>query len=279
MKILICSDLDRTILPNGSQPESVQALPILHRLAERAEVTLVYVSGRNKSLLQAAISEYGIPMPDYAIGDVGTTLYTPGENWQPWQDWAIEISRDWNGKSSTELADLFTDLTALQLQEEEKQNSFKLSYYTDVDVEIAPLRQEMEKRLAAAGVRAALIWSIDEEKECGLLDILPQQATKLHAIRFLMQKHDFSHEQTVFAGDSGNDLPVLTSGLNAILVKNAPEDVKTEAVQTITKKGLQQNLYLAKGDFLGMNGNYCAGVLEGIAHFLPRTAAWMNSTA
>ncbi len=279
MKILICSDLDRTILPNGSQPESVQALPILHRLAERAEVTLVYVSGRNKSLLQAAINEYGIPMPDYAIGDVGTTLYTPAENWQPWQDWAIEISRDWNGKSSTELADLFTDLTALQLQEEEKQNSFKLSYYTDADVEIAPLRQEMEKRLAAAGVRAALIWSIDEEKACGLLDILPQQATKLHAIRFLMQKHDFSHEQTVFAGDSGNDLPALTSGLNAILVKNAPEDVKTEAVQTITKKGLRQNLYLAKGDFLGMNGNYCAGVLEGIAHFLPRTAAWMNSTA
>ncbi len=276
MKILICSDLDRTILPNGSQPHSPQALPILHRLADRVEVTLVYVSGRNKALLQSAITEYGIPAPDYAIGDVGTTLYTPKENWQPWQDWTAEISRDWNGKSTTELADLFRDLTALKLQEEERQNSYKLSYYTDIAVHIVSLRRKMAERLAAAGVHAAIIWSIDEEKECGLLDVLPQRATKLHAIRFLMQKQDFTNEQTVFAGDSGNDLPVLTSGLNAILVKNASAEIRTEAVETLSKKGLQQRLYLAEGDFLGMNGNYCAGVLEGIAHFLPQTAAWMH---
>ena len=29
------------------------------------------------------------------------------------------------------------------------------------------------------------------------------------------------------------------------------------------------SLYLAKGDFLGLNGNYSAGVLEGVVHYMP----------
>ncbi len=73
--ILLCCDLDRTILPNGPQEESPQARPLLRALATRPEVTLVYVSGRHKALLLDAIREYDTPQPDYAIGDVGTTIY------------------------------------------------------------------------------------------------------------------------------------------------------------------------------------------------------------
>ena len=32
---------------------------------------------------------------------------------------------------------------------------------------------------------------------------------------------------------------------------------------------------MAKGDFLGMNGHYSAGILEGLVHFFPGTRAWM----
>jgi len=39
---------------------------------------------------------------------------------------------------------------------------------------------------------------------------------------------------------------------------------------------LSDTLYIAKGDFLDMNGNYAAGVLEGVAHFLPETITWMK---
>ncbi|MBL0701933.1 MAG: haloacid dehalogenase, partial [Desulfosarcina sp.] len=72
-KILLFSDLDRTILPNGYNEESPRARPILRRLAERPEITLVYVTGRNKALILNAIKEFAIPLPDYAIADVGTT--------------------------------------------------------------------------------------------------------------------------------------------------------------------------------------------------------------
>jgi hypothetical protein len=30
---------------------------------------------------------------------------------------------------------------------------------------------------------------------------------------------------------------------------------------------------------MGMNGNYSAGILEGIAHFLPQTRAWLEEDA
>lgn len=277
-RILLCSDLDRTILPNGRESQSSEALGIFKQLVRRREITLAYVSGRNEQLLKSAIEDFDIPIPDYAIGDVGTTIYEPGRNWHSWQDWTEEIARDWQGKSWEDLRQLFKDMSALRLQENDNQNSYKLSYYTEVDVDITNLRAEVGRRLMSKNVQASIIWSVDEEKEVGLLDILPERATKVHAIRFLMEKGGFLPERTVFAGDSGNDLPALTSGLNAVLVKNGRDDVRREALEIMNSKNMRSHLYLAEGDFLGMNGNYCAGVLEGIAHFLPETLKWMEST-
>jgi len=272
--ILLCSDLDRTLLPNGKQPESPEARPRLRRLAGRPELTLAYVSGRSEALLKEAIETYGIPVPDYAIGDVGTTIYEPGRKWRPWSDWAGQIARDWGGKDREDLAEILSDLS-LRPQEEEKQNTHKLSYYTDPDLDRDRLIRRVERRLSEHSIRAGVIWSVDDAEDRGLLDILPEKATKVHAIRFLMKKIGVSEDRTVFAGDSGNDLPALTSGLRAVLVKNAREDVRKEAGETLAGKGMAGRLYMARGSFLGMNGNYGAGVLEGLAHHLPETRAWM----
>ena len=57
-RLLLCTDLDRTLLPNGEQPESPQARTLFARLAARPGVTLVYVTGRHRALVQAALDEY-----------------------------------------------------------------------------------------------------------------------------------------------------------------------------------------------------------------------------
>lgn len=276
-KILLCCDLDRTLLPNGAQPESPEARPSLRRLAQHPDLTLVYVTGRHKALLQAAIEEYDIPVPDFAIGDVGTTLYSiANDQWLPSESWQQEIARDWNGKTQADLVTLFEDISELSLQEPEKQNRFKLSYYTSVDIEQTQLFEALHDRLHEQNVNASLIWSVDEAKHCGLLDILPKDATKSHAIYFLLEQLGIAEQNTVFAGDSGNDLTALTSGLKAILVRNASAEIKAEAQQRITAAGYPERLYLAKGGFMGMNGNYAAGVLEGLVHFFPDSAAWFE---
>jgi sucrose-6F-phosphate phosphohydrolase len=275
-KILLCCDLDRTLLPNGAQPESDSARPLLRKLAQHPNLTLVYVSGRHKALLQEAIAQYHIPVPDYAIGDVGTTIYTvAGEQWQPMRSWQDEIAPAWRGFTQTELAQLFQDLPQLTLQEAEKQNRFKLSYYTPMSFDQHQLIATMQERLQQREVDASLVWSVDEAKQCGLLDVLPQEATKSHAVYFLIEQLGLNEDDAVFAGDSGNDLTALTSGLNAILVANAATDVKEEAQQRVKEAGYAQRLYLAKGGFMGMNGNYAAGVLEGVVHFFPQSAAWL----
>jgi hypothetical protein len=86
-----------------------------------------------------------------------------------------------------------------------------------------------------------------------------------------MKQEQFSEDNTVFAGDSGNDLDVLTSGLRAILVKNAADEVRKEAVETLSAKHMMHRLYFPEGNYCGMNGNYAAGVLEGLVHFFPET--------
>ena len=80
----------------------------------------------------------------------------------------------------------------------------------------------------------------------------------------------------VFAGDSGNDLDALTSGLQAILVKNSAPEVQKTARQELEEQGRTGCLYIAEGGLKGMNGNYAAGVLEGLVHFFPETVEWLQ---
>jgi hypothetical protein len=279
-RILLCSDLDRTLLPNGPQPESPEARPLLRHLAERDALSLVYVTGRDKGLIWEAIRDYDLPLPQRVVGDVGTTLYEvssdkDGVHFTPSAEWEATIAEDWEGMEKAELADLFTDLDGIRLQEPEKQNRFKVSYYADPDLDADRVMEEMERRMRQRKIRSNLIWSIDEEKSLGLLDVLPKRANKLRAIQFLMAQLGYGADQVVFAGDSGNDLTVLTSGLRSILVANAAADVRGSALASLAEEGRTDRLYVARGGFLGMNGNYGAGVLEGLAHFEPRARSWL----
>lgn len=277
-RILLCCDLDRTLLPNGHEPEDALARPLFAKIAARPAVTLVYVSGRDRRLLQQAIAEYDIPVPDYAIGDVGTTLYqVEAGQWREDHGWSDHIGVDWRGKTAQSLHASLRDLPELRLQEPEKQNRYKLSYYTAADEDERWLRKRVGERLERKGVAANLIWSVDEVQGLGLLDILPARASKRHAIEFLMDWRGFTLDNTVFAGDSGNDLPVLVSGIHSVLVGNAQTSVREEALAQAREQGTGAALYLARGDFFGLNGHYSAGILEGLAHFQPRVRAWVEA--
>ncbi|CAA9890996.1 Haloacid dehalogenase [Candidatus Methylobacter favarea] len=276
--ILVCTDLDGTLLPNGNCPESAQARTIFSALAKHPEIVLTYVTGRHKALVEQAIAEYSLPQPDFVIGDVGTSIYTLTAGvWQAWPQWAEEIAPDWQGREHADMQQLFAHLPDLVLQENAKQNRFKLSYYVSLDTDIPQLLEAMRGRLAQYAIRAELVYSVDEAEKNGLLDVLPASATKFHAICFLMQHLGFTVENTVFAGDSGNDLLVLTSAIKSVVVANASPDIKKEAVQLAQLQSTGPALYLAKGGFMGMNGNYSAGILEGLAHFLPCTQQWMKT--
>lgn len=276
-RILICTDLDRTLLPNGSQPESPGARECFSRLVSRSEVTLAYVSGRHRELVEQAIRDFRLPMPDWVIADVGTTIYRAGEGeWLRWHAWEDDIATDWRGLTAMDLRPLFADLPVLRLQEEAKQNRYKLSFYLSTQSDVDALQGEMKRRLEAKNLAASLVYSVDEAATTGLLDVLPARATKLHAVDFLMNHQGFEIGNTVFAGDSGNDLAVIASLIPSVLVANADRQVVEQAQALVLRNGTRAAYYLAQGGFLGMNGNYSAGILEGVAHFYPETQPWME---
>lgn len=272
--ILLATDLDRTLLPNGGQPESPAARQHFRRLAARPEVRLAYVTGRHRELVEAAIAEYELPRPDFVIADVGTNLYEiDAHDWRQVQDWQQTIALDWGGRSHAELAAMMGEIPGLRLQEAAKQGACKLSYYAPPLIDPVELLRGIRQRLEASGARINLVWSIDETTATGLLDVLPASASKLHALEFLRARLGISLNRTVFAGDSGNDMEVLVSGIPSVLVANAQESVRAEAVAHADLA----KLYLARGGLLGMNGNYSAGILEGVVHFIPATRGWLLS--
>ena len=277
-KLLVCTDLDRTLIPNGPQSESPGAREHFAHLAGRPEVTLAYVSGRHRALVEKAITNYCLPIPDFVIGDVGTTIYHvgPEQQWIRQEAWEEEIAVDWAGKSHADIKLLLNGVKDLRLQERSKQNRYKLSYYVPLQSNRERLSSIINQRFEEKGIRASLIWSIDEPVGIGLLDILPARASKHHAIHALMRMHGFSYENTVFCGDSGNDLEVLASPIPAVLVANAQPVVREFALQRAETLGCERQLYIAKGRFMRMNGNYSAGMLEGIAYYHPQTLEWMG---
>ncbi len=278
--LLICTDLDRTLIPNGTQPESSGARDHFAMLVDRPEVTLAYVSGRHRALVEAAIERYRLPQPDFVLGDVGTSIYQlgPGQEWQRWSGWEDEIARDWNGLTHEDLRKMLLHLPALRSQEETRQNDFKLSYYLPLQIDRAELSSQIEQCFESTGARLRLVWSEDEMAGVGLLDVLPVSASKYHAIETLMRNQGFSDTDTVFCGDSGNDIEVLASAIPAVLVANSQPDVRALADRLSREAGHADRLYLAQGNFMGLNGNYSAGILEGIAHYHPDTVAWMGFT-
>lgn len=270
LRLLLCTDMDRTIIPNGVQPEHPEARKRFSRFCLFPEVVLAYVTGRHLELVQQAIKNYELPTPEFIISDVGSKIYhSRGKHWHPLSEWEQDIDRDWNGRNHQQIKQLFEDIVGLQLQEISKQNTHKLSYYLPLYTDHDEIIKQMQIRLEKENINASLIWSIDEPKGIGLLDVLPKNATKLHALEFLQSQLGFSAHEVVFAGDSGNDLMVLSSEVQSVLVANASEDVRRAAQQLAEQNGRLKTLYLAGSAKLGMDGNYSAGVLEGIWHFVP----------
>lgn len=269
-KLLLCVDMDRTVIPNGIQPEHPDARRRFNAFCQHPQVTLAYVTGRHHALVKQAIKNYVLPRPDYAITDVGTKIYqVSGNQWQQMSAWETEIAHDWKGHRQPDIKKLIGPMPELLLQEQSKQSSHKLSYYLPLHANKDTVIKSIRATLESNKIDASLIWSIDELKSIGLLDVLPRHATKLHAIEFLQKQLGYSLNEVLFAGDSGNDLPVLSSPIPSVLVANASAEIKRTAQQLAQENDNADSLYIAQAQGVDMNGNYAAGVLEGVWYFMP----------
>ena len=262
---ILATDMDRTLLPNGHWEADANAIELFNELTRKHDVLVVYVTGRNLALTEAAVAEFGVRPPDILIGDVGTSIRkNDNGQWhfdQGWTEHRRRASPLWDAQV---IKAKVADIDGLQEQEPEHQNPFKQSYYADHarrDAILAAIKERIEGRYDEV-----IVYSYDSMDDKGLVDFLPNSATKQTALEYVAEEFGCEKGDVVFCGDSGNDIFPLTAGFSGVLVRNA-DDQLVEKVREAMDENPALKVYFAKGGFMGLNGYYTSGVLEGASHY------------
>ncbi len=259
-RYLLASDLDGTLIPLERDAQRLREVAELVSAIRASEgLRLAYVTGRHLSLAQAGIAELGLPSPDWFVCDVGTSLYRRANGGFEQDPVYLQAMRTaFGGLSGEEVRAAIGAIEGLDLQEEEKQAEFKVSYYTRGQPE--PFQETVRSRLDAAHAKANLVVSHDPVSGRGLLDVLPFGIAKDYAVRYLHDHTGVDEEHLVYAGDSGNDRAAMLTGYRVIVVGNADPALKKDLGIESIARGIAERIYFAKH-------SYARGVLEGLRHF------------
>jgi sucrose-6F-phosphate phosphohydrolase len=262
---ILATDLDRTLLPNGSWPADEHAIQRFNELTEQHELLVVYVTGRNLALTEQAIDEFGVRYPHVLIGDVGTSIRRyQGQGWRVDAGWEDHVRRNSPRWDAGAVRDAIAGLRGLVEQEAEHCSAFKQSYYVEHG-ERETILAEVEQ-LVRGRFDEVIVYSYDSQSGDGLLDFLPDSATKQTALEYLAASLGINRPDVVFCGDSGNDVFPLTAGFSGVLVRNADKQLVDEVRQAAASDP-EIRLYHAAGGFQGLNGYYASGVIEGAYHY------------
>jgi HAD superfamily hydrolase (TIGR01484 family) len=264
MKIL-ATDLDRTLLPNGKWEADAGAIELFNELTAQQGVLVVYVTGRNLTLTEGAIEEFGVRHPNVLVGDVGTTIrkYENG-SWSFDEGWIDHVKRASPRWHAGGIRDALAGVEGIREQEAEHLNQFKQSFYVNHDHREGILREVDE--LVKGKFDEVLVYSFDSVSGDGLLDCLPNSATKQTGLEYVCEEYGTDIGDAVFCGDSGNDIFPLTAGFSGVLVRNADEQL-VQDVKNAMAKNPNLKVYFAKGGFKGLSGYYTSGVIEGAFHY------------
>jgi hypothetical protein len=198
-------------------------------------------------------------------GDVGTTIrkYEDGE-WHDDEGWVAHVKRSSPRWDAAGIKLAVADVEGMREQEDEHQNQFKQSYYVEHETKDDVLQQV--DALVKDKFDEVIVYSFDSQDGKGLLDFLPNSATKQTALEYVAEAFGVAKEEVVFCGDSGNDIFPLTAGFRGVLVRNA-DDQLVENVREAMERNPSLKVYLAKGNFMGLSGYYTSGVIEGAYHY------------
>ncbi|MBN2430508.1 MAG: HAD family hydrolase [Acidobacteria bacterium] len=205
----LISDIDNTLI---GDPAALDRL--LRRLAgSEVHVCFGIATGRHLEITLEVLEEWGVPLPDVLVTAVGTEIYY-GPHLQPDSGWSEQIARQWE---PDKIREVLAEMSDLRLQAPKNQRSFKISYVISPDK--SGCVRQVEKLLPKRGLFAKAVFSHGR-----FLDILPADAGKGAAIRYLAGRWHWPPEHILVAGDSGNDADMLQGGYRGVAVGNhSPE--------------------------------------------------------
>jgi sucrose phosphatase-like protein len=232
---LLSTDVDNTI--TGDRNSYRRLVDIL--LSHQQTIRLVYVTGRSKVQMFEIMYDENLLEPECMICNVGTDIYMKPD-YRRDDAWAEYIDHNWNR------LDVARALTSVpNLFEQSRQFEFKQSYHLLHGAEtIIP---QIRRTLDEIGIAHTICYSSGAD-----LDIIPARAGKGKAVDYVRKKFGIDKKRVLAAGDSGNDMELLSMGFMSVVVGNHKSELKVEK--------LPANVFWA-------TQNYAAGVIEGMEHY------------
>jgi len=237
---LFSADLDGTLLGN---PESSQRFKSAWTaLKPETRPLLIYNSGRLVDDLRRFVDNGTLPNADYYIGGVGTQVFDVHQG-KMLDELESHLADGWDASRVKEITGKFP---GIRPQPDEFQHPFKSSWFLD-NAKPEAIR-ELKRQLTEAGLKVKVVYSSGRD-----LDVLPRNATKGGALRWLCARLNISFDGVLVAGDTRNDASMFRlPGARGIIVENALPELYESTVDVPTFSSRQ---ILADG------------VLDGLSHY------------
>ncbi len=233
------SDIDNTLI---GKPEATNNFNLTwNSLRPESKPVLIYNTGRVLESAKLIVKQTGLPEPDFFICGVGTQIYNV-KTGEMLPNYHNHLKQNWDKEL---VARAISKMPQIEPQPEKVQGPFKSSWFLHHG-SLEDLSR-LKEFIQAEGIDAHIIYSSARD-----LDIVPKNANKGNALKWLLEYLNITPQEALVAGDSGNDSAMFQiDGIRGILVENS----EPELLQL-----MGPNMYLSK--------HVCAqGVLEGLIHF------------
>ena len=231
--MLLATDLDGTFL--AGDPED--RLSLYQTIAAHPEIQLAYVTGRSLEAVLPLLADPTLPQPDFIIADVGATL-VHGDSLQPIQPLQSVVDALWPGESQVASA-----IAAFGLERQDVPQARRCSYFCTPEQAANPALREIADELGCDLLYSAELY----------LDFLPRGVNKGSSLRALADWLELDHDQVLAAGDTLNDLAMLSASFHGVCVGQS-ESALLEATANHSR-----TLHASRPG--------CGGILEAFAHF------------
>jgi glucosylglycerol-phosphate synthase len=231
--MLLATDLDGTFL--AGDPED--RLSLYQTIAAHPEIKLAYVTGRSLEAVLPLLADPTLPQPDYIIADVGATL-VHGDSLQPIQPLQSVVDARWPGESQVAGA-----IEPFGLERQDVPQARRCSYFCTPEQAANPALREIADELGCDLLYSAELY----------LDFLPRGVNKGSSLQALADWLELDHDQVLAAGDTLNDLSMLSASFHGVCVG------QSEAALLDATRSHSRTLHASRPG--------CGGILEAFAHF------------
>ncbi|RRV20656.1 glucosylglycerol-phosphate synthase [Pseudomonas sp. o96-267] len=231
--MLLATDLDGTFL--AGDPED--RLSLYQTIAAHPEIKLAYVTGRSLEAVLPLLADPTLPQPDFIIADVGATL-VHGDSLQPIQPLQSTVDARWPGETQVASA-----IEPFGLERQDVPQARRCSYFCTPEQAANPQLRKVADELGCDLLYSAELY----------LDFLPKGVNKGSSLQALADWLELGHDQVLAAGDTLNDLSMLSASFHGVCVG------QSEAALLDATRSHSRTLHASRPG--------CGGILEAFAHF------------